>query len=123
MARVKRGVTKRARHKKILKSTEGYRGAKRRLVRVAKEAMLHAGEYAFAGRKLRKRDFRSLWIIRINAALRNSHTKLSYSQFINKLKEKRVEIDRKILADLATSDQNTFNKIVKKVMTPASTTT
>src|SRR3989338_8317034 len=101
MARVKTGTTKRARHKKILKANEGYRSAKRRLVRVAHEALLHAGEYAFAGRKLRKRDIRALWIQRIGAGLKETDSDISYSRFISNLKTNKVELDRKILAELA----------------------
>lgn len=115
MARVKKGVTKRARHKKILKATEGFRGAKRRLVRVAHEALLHSGQYAYEGRKLRKRDLRSLWIERINAGLSESGKDLSYSRFINDLKKNSIVIDRKILADLAYSDKETFKKLVEEV--------
>ena len=116
MARVKKGLTKRARHKKILKLNEGFRGAKRRLVRSAHEALLHAGEYAFAGRKLRKRDLRELWIERIGAALSKNEKGLSYSQFIFKLKKNNIELDRKVLADLAYSDKETFDKIVDSVL-------
>jgi len=85
---------------------------RRRLIKKAKEAVLHAGEYAFAGRKLRKRDFRRLWITRINAGLNGSN--LSYSQFIAGLKKAKIELDRKILADLVVSDSETFNKILDK---------
>lgn len=115
MARVKKGATKKARHKRILKLTEGFRGAKRRLVRVAHEALLHSGQYAFAGRKRRKRDLRSLWIERINAGLSESGKEVSYSRFINNLKKERVVIDRKILADLAYSDKEAFKKLVEEV--------
>ena len=110
MARVKRGVTTRARHKKVLKTTAGYRMTRHRLIKVAKEAALHAGEYAFAGRKLKKRDFRRLWIIRINGALKNFG--LSYSQFIANLKKGNIALDRKILADLVVEDPKTFQAVV-----------
>lgn len=113
MARVKRGVTKRARHKKVLESTKGYRGAKNRLFRVAKEASLHAGQYAYAGRRLRRRDARQGWIKIITAALDGTETK--YSLFIKNLKAANIEIDRKILADIASSDSETFKKILAKV--------
>lgn len=115
MARVKKGLTKRARHKRILNLTEGFRGTKNRLVRVAHEAMLHSGEYAFAGRKRRKRDLRALWIERINAGLDQSGSDLSYSRFVNALKKQGIELDRKILSDLAYSDIETFAKVVEKV--------
>jgi large subunit ribosomal protein L20 len=113
MARVKRGVTKRARHKKVLASTKGYRGAKNRLFRVAKEASLHAGQYSYAGRRLRRRDARASWIKTISAALVGSETK--YSVLIKNLKTANIEIDRKILADIASSDAETFKKILAKV--------
>lgn len=111
--RVKRGVTKRARHKKVLKLTKGFRGAKNRLIRVAKEAAMHSGQYAYAGRRLRRRDARSNWISTITAALTQTDTK--YSVFINNLKTSQVIIDRKILAEIASTDLPTFQKIVKKI--------
>ena len=117
MARVKRGTTTRAKHKKLLASTKGYRMTKRRLVRVAKEASLHAGEYAFAGRKLKKRDMRSLWISRINQSVQQMD--LSYNQFINALKKSNIELDRKILAEMAISDPEVFKIIVDKVKNQA----
>lgn len=110
--RIKRGMTSHARHKKLLESTAGYRMTKHRLVKVAREAALHAGEYAFMGRKLKKRDFRSLWITRINGALENLG--LSYSQFIANLKKANIQLDRKILAELAGKDFATFKKVVEK---------
>jgi large subunit ribosomal protein L20 len=112
MTRVKTGPTRKRRHKKVLARTKGFRMTKGRLYKVSKEADLHAGEYAFAGRKLRKRDLRRLWITRINAALSDSN--LSYSKFIAGLKKTKIELDRKILADLALSDPKTFEAIVKK---------
>ena len=112
MTRVKTGPSRRNKHKKILKQTKGYRMTRSRLYRKAKEAVLHAGEYAFAGRKLRKRDMRRVWITRINAAL--SESDLSYSKFIAGLRKANIELDRKILADLALSDPKTFEKIVGK---------
>lgn len=111
--RVKRGVTSHAKHKKILKATKGYRMTKHRLIRVAKEAYLHAGEYAFAGRKNRKRDFRRLWITRISEAVKLRG--LSYSTFMHLLKQARVELDRKILANLVVEHPNVFNAIVDNV--------
>jgi large subunit ribosomal protein L20 len=111
MTRVKRAITKRARHKKILNLAEGYRGSRSRLVRTAKEATLHAGAYAFAGRRERKGDMRRLWITRISAAL--SSEEISYSRFIAGLKKNKIELDRKVLADLAYSEPETFKEVVK----------
>jgi len=111
MARVKKGVTAKNRHKSILDRAEGYRGARSRLIKTAKEAVMHAGAYAFAGRKDLKGDMRRLWIIRINAALGESD--LSYSKFIAGLKKNKIELDRKVLADLATSEPQTFQEVVK----------
>src|SRR3989344_5578812 len=108
MARAKKGLIKKTRHKKILKSTKGYRGAKSRLVRSAKEASLHAGEYAFAGRKQTKRQKRNLWISQLNAAVRENG--LTYSQFIKGLKDAKISLDRKVLSQIASSDQSTFKK-------------
>jgi large subunit ribosomal protein L20 len=112
MPRIKRGVTAHARHKKILKKAKGYYGARSRIFRVAKQAVIKAGEYAYRDRRQRKRQFRSLWIIRINAAARQCG--LSYSQFIAGLKKASIEIDRKILADLAVFDQTAFAAIAEK---------
>jgi large subunit ribosomal protein L20 len=111
--RVKRGITTHAKHKKIFQANKGYRMTKRRLIKVAKEAYLHAGEYAFAGRKQKKRDFRALWILRISEAVRIQG--MSYSVFINKLKTAKIELDRKILANLVTEKPETFKAIVDKV--------
>ncbi|OGH17054.1 MAG: 50S ribosomal protein L20 [Candidatus Levybacteria bacterium RIFCSPHIGHO2_02_FULL_40_18] len=113
MARVKRGVVSRRKHKKLLALTKGYRGTKRRLVKVAREAALHAGEYAFAGRKNKKRDFRRLWITRISEATKQEGT--SYSRFMAGLAKNNIKIDRKILADLVLNDKETFKKIVSEV--------
>ena len=113
MARVKTGFTRKRRHKKVLKRTKGFRMTKGRLYKVSKEADLHAGQYAYAGRRLRKRDMRRLWITRINAAL--TPFNLSYSKFIKKLKDAKIEIDRKILADLAVSDPKAFKAILDKI--------
>lgn len=113
MARVKRGVTSHRRHKKLHKLTKGYRGGRSKLVREAKSASLHAGEYAFAGRKLRKRDMRRLWITQLGIAVRNEG--LSYSKFISSLKAKSINLDRKILADLAVNHPEDFKKIVTEI--------
>lgn len=99
------------RHKKVLKLAKGYRMTRHRLYKVAREAVLHAGQYAYIGRKLKKRDLRSVWILRINAALRSLD--LTYSRFIPALKKARIEIDRKILADLASRYPQAFTQIVK----------
>lgn len=111
--RTKTGVVRRQGHKKILTLTKGYRMTKNRLIQVAKEALIHAGQYAYVGRKDKKGNFRRLWITRINGAL--SQTGLSYSQFINKLKKAKIELDRKVLAIIASEDPQTFQKIVKEV--------
>ena len=111
--RVKRGVTSHAKHKKLFRATKGYRMTKRRLVSVAKEAYLHAGEYAFVGRKLKKRDFRRLWITRISEAVKLRG--LSYSSFIHKLKEANIELDRKVLADLVVEDPEAFEAVLDEV--------
>lgn len=113
MARVKRGVTSHARHKKVLKLTKGFRGGRSKLIKEAKSSLLHAGEYAFAGRKLRKRDMRALWIVQLGNAVRNEG--LSYSKFIAGLKLKNISLDRKILAELAVNNLEDFKQIVKTV--------
>lgn len=111
--RVKTGYTRKRRHKKVLKRTKGFRMTKGRLYKVSKEADLHAGQYAYIGRKLRKRNMRRLWIQRINAALSEFH--LKYSRFINLLKKAKIELDRKILAELAVNYPEVFGEIVKKI--------
>jgi len=111
MARVK--STSARRHRKFLKRAKGFKQARRVRIKVAKEALLHAGQYAYHGRKLRKRDLRNLWIIRLNAAVREEG--LSYSKFIASLKRSKIELDRKILADIAVNDPSTFKKIVEIV--------
>jgi len=113
MVRVKSGMATKRKHNKVLGLAKGYWMTRHKQYRKAQEAVLHAGEYAFKGRKLRKRDFRTLWIIRINAALREIG--LTYSQFINKLKLKKIEIDRKILSELATNYPEVFKKVVENV--------
>jgi len=110
MPRVKRGVTARARHKKILDQAKGYRGRRKNVYRIAKEAVMKAGQYAYRDRRQRKRQFRTLWIARINAAAREQG--LSYSVFMNGLKRAAIEIDRKVLADLAVFDKAAFVQIV-----------
>ena len=110
MARVKRGVTSHKRHKKVLELTKGHRGGRSKNIREAKSSLLHAGEYAFAGRKLRKRDMRKLWITQLSAAVKAEG--LSYSKFINQLKVKEIKLDRKILSDLAVNHPEDFKKIV-----------
>ncbi len=109
MARVKRGVTTHRRHKKILRQAKGYYGNRSKIYRVANQAVMRAHMYAYAHRKLRKRDFRKLWIARINAACRMNG--LSYSKFINGLKNAGVEVNRKILADLAVNDAKAFTDL------------
>jgi len=111
MPRVKRGVTARAAHKKILKQAKGYRGARSRVFRVAKQAVTKAGQYAYRDRKTKKRMFRRLWIARINAATR-AHG-LSYSRFMQGLKVAGIDVDRKMLADLAIADEAAFGALVK----------
>jgi large subunit ribosomal protein L20 len=111
MARVKRGVTAHKRHKRLLDAAEGRKGTKSRLVKPAREALLHALAYATRDRKQRKRQMRQLWIIRINAATRQHD--LTYGQFIFGLKKADIQIDRKILADLAVRDAATFGRIVE----------
>jgi large subunit ribosomal protein L20 len=113
VAKAKGSITAR-RHKKILKMAKGYRGAKHRQYRRAKEAVLHAGQYAFAGRRQRRRDFRTLWIARINAAL--TPFGLSYSRFIALLEKEKIDLDRKILAQLALEEPEVFKAIVEKVI-------
>lgn len=111
--RVKTGYVRHRAHKKVIKANKGFRGANHRLFKRANEARLHAGQYAYVGRKLRKRDMRKLWIIRINAAIAEVDAKLNYSTFFNHLKKKQILLDRKILADLAVSDKNAFAAVVK----------
>jgi len=112
MARVKRGVIARRRHKKILKQAKGYYGARSRVFRVAKQAVIKAHQYAYRDRRNRKRAFRALWISRINAGARANG--LSYSRLIAGLKKAEVEIDRKVLADLAMNEQQAFAAVVEK---------
>jgi large subunit ribosomal protein L20 len=113
MARVKRGVTAGARHKKVLKKAKGYYNGRRKVYRAAKQAVIKAGQYAFRDRRVKKREFRALWIARINAAVRPHG--LSYSRFISALKQTGVEVDRKVLADLAVHDADGFAALVEQV--------
>lgn len=113
MARIKRGVVSRRKHNKLLGKTKGFRGTKSKLTKVAHEAALHAGAYAYHGRKIRKRDFRALWITRISEAVKPEG--ISYSVFINKLKNSNIELDRKILSELVLNDPTTFKKLVASV--------
>jgi len=115
MTRVKNGPAKKARHKKVLKRTSGFRMTRNRLWKVAHEAYLHALDYAFTGRKNKKRDFRSLWNIRINAALRQIDPNYTYSKFIFAAKKASVVINRKMLANIAITDSNAFQAIIKKI--------
>ena len=113
MPRVKRGTVARARHKKVLKQAKGFRGRRKNVYRVAKQAVMKAGQYAYRDRRNRKRDFRALWIARINAAVRELG--MSYSVFMAGLKRANIDIDRKVLADLAVADKAAFAKIASQV--------
>ncbi len=112
MARVKRGVVARARHKKVLNKAKGYYGARSKVYRVAKQAVIKAGQYAYRDRRVRKREFRALWITRINAAARTNG--LSYSRFMNGLSKAGIEVDRKMLADLAVHDAAAFTALAEQ---------
>ena len=112
MPRVKRGVTAGARHKKLFAKAKGYRGRRKNVYRIAKEAVMKAGQYAYRDRRNRKRQFRSLWIARINAAARECG--LSYSLFMNGLKKAAIQMDRKVLADIAVFDKAAFAKIAEQ---------
>ncbi len=111
MARVKRGTVSRRKHNKLLKQVKGFRGTKSKLIKVAKEASLHADAYAFHGRKLRKRNMRALWIVRVGEAAKKEG--ISYSRLMNYFKKSKIELDRKILADLVVNDPETFQKLIK----------
>lgn len=113
MPRVKRGVTARARHKKVLALAKGYRGRRKNVFRIAKQAVMRAGQYAYRDRRTRKRVFRRLWIARINAASREMG--VTYSKFMAGLKKAQIDIDRKMLAELAVNDPAAFSSIVDKV--------
>ncbi len=112
LARVKRGVVAHARHKKVLKAAKGYYGRRKNTIRTARAAVEKAAQYAYRDRKVRKRQFRRLWIVRINAAARLNG--LSYSRLINGLKKASIDIDRKVLADIAVRDQATFSALAEK---------
>ena len=107
--------SRRARHKKLLKAAKGFKQSRSKRYKVAKEAVLHAGQYAYVGRRLKKRDFKKLWIIRLNAAVREHD--LSYSKFSAALKASKVEINHKLLADIAVNDPDSFSQIVSSVKT------
>lgn len=115
MPRVKTGVTRRRRHKKVLKLAKGFRGANNRLYKRANEAVLHAGKYAYVGRKLRKRDMRKLWILRISAAVKEADETLNYSRFMSMLKKADIQLNRKMLSELAIADFTAFKNVVSKV--------
>jgi len=112
MARVKRGVTARAKHKKVLKKAKGYYGARSRVYRVANQAVTKAGQYAYRDRRVKKRQFRRLWIVRINAAARMFD--MSYSRFMDGLNKAEIKVDRKMLADLAVHDIDAFGQLAEK---------
>ncbi|OFZ90609.1 MAG: 50S ribosomal protein L20 [Betaproteobacteria bacterium RBG_16_64_18] len=113
MPRVKRGVTAHARHKKVIAQAKGFRGRRGNVFRIAKEAVMKAGQYAYRDRRQKKRQFRALWVIRINAAAREMG--LTYSTFMNGLKKASIEVDRKVLAHLAVADKAAFAKIANQV--------
>lgn len=113
MARVKRGMMIKKTTKNTLKRTKGFRHGRKNLIRMAKQALINAGKFAYRDRRVKKRDFRRLWIVQINAACRNNDIK--YSVFMNALKNKNIELDRKVLADLAENEPEEFSKLVAKV--------
>lgn len=117
--RVKTGFIRHRHHKDVLSRTKGMRMTKNRLYKVAHEADLHAGQYAYIGRKRRKRDFRRLWIMRINAGLKTYAAGVKYSEFISLLKKNHIDLDRKILADLAVSDSEAFKSVVTTATVPS----
>ena len=118
MARVKRGVTSRAKHKKVLKAVKGQWGRRKNTIRVAKQAMEKAMQYAYRDRRNKKRDFKSLWIQRINAGVRTEG--LTYARFINGLAKSKIKLDRKVLAELAYNNPEVFKSVVKKVQSSLS---
>jgi large subunit ribosomal protein L20 len=115
MSRTKTSIVRHKRHKKVLNLTKGFRGANSRLYKRAKEALLHSGQYAYVGRKLRKRDMRRLWIVRITAGIKQVGENLNYSRFIKGLKTAKIELNRKMLAEIAAKDFDTFKEVVAKV--------
>lgn len=112
MSRVKRGIISRKKHKKIFDLAKGYRGTRSRLIKTATEAVLHADQYAYHGRKRKKRDFRRLWIVRIGEAVKEEG--YSYNRFVKALKDQKIELDRKILSGLVTENREAFTKVVKE---------
>ena len=114
MARVKRGVTSHRKHKKLRELTKGHRGGRSKLTKEAKQSALHAGQYAFAGRKLRKRDFRKMWIVQLGNAVRAEG--VSYSKFIAALRAQKINLDRKVLAEIAVKHAEDFKKIVSEAV-------
>ncbi len=115
MSRTKTSIVRHKRHKKVLGLTKGFRGTNSRLYKRAKEALLHSGQYAYVGRKLRKRDMRQLWIIRITAGIKQIGEALNYSRFIKGLKTAKIELNRKMLSEIAARDFDTFKEIVAKI--------
>lgn len=115
MPRVKTGPTRHAKHKKVFEAAKGFRMTRRKLIRQAKDAVLHAGQYAFDGRKKRKQDFRTLWIQRINGGLKSINGAPSYSVFIKLLSQKKIELNRKVLATIASEHTSVFEKLVREV--------
>ncbi|MBM2820529.1 MAG: ribosomal protein bacterial-type, large subunit ribosomal protein [Candidatus Berkelbacteria bacterium] len=113
MPRVKRGMTTKAKHKSLFAKTKGFRHGRKNLVKMARQADMKAGQYAYRDRRVKKRTFRQLWIIQINAACRQNDIK--YSTFIKGLKDKKIELDRKVLADIAENNPEEFKKIIEKV--------
>ena len=111
--RVKRGIVRHAKHKKTIKLAKGYVGRRKSVYKLAKQAVIKAGQYAYRDRRVKKREFRSVWIVKINAGLRNFD--ISYSKFINLLNQKKIELNRKILADLAENEPDTFKAVIEKV--------
>lgn len=112
MARVKRGVTSRAKHKKVLKAAKGYYGARSRSIKSARQAVIKAGQYAYRDRRVKKREFRALWIIRIGAAAKANG--ISYSQLMHGLKEAKIDLDRKVLSDIAIHDKAAFTALAEQ---------
>lgn len=115
MSRIKRGLVSKRKHNKVLELAKGYRGSRSRLIRTAKAAVLHSGQYAFQGRKNRKRDIRALWIVRISEAVKPLG--VSYSRFINLMMKANIEVDRKMLAEIILNDPETFKAIVETAKT------
>ena len=121
MARVKRGVTSHAKHKKVLEQTKGFRGRRKNTIRIARQAVEKAGQYAYRDRRAKKRNFRALWIQRINAAVRAVDAEMTYSRFIAALSKAGIEVDRKVLADLAVHEPDAFGAIVAQAKAAAGT--